>query len=51
MGSIDQDQDPIHDGVVQVVLPDMFLYFLAQSPRVNPDYEVMKQESEDWLLE
>ncbi|MCJ1457315.1 hypothetical protein MMC28_007682 [Mycoblastus sanguinarius] len=38
------------DAVVQVVLPEMFLYFLAQSPRVNPHYEDIRRESEAWLL-
>ena len=36
--------------VVQVVLPEMFLFFLAQSPRVNPHYEDIRRESEAWLL-
>lgn len=38
------------DGVVQVVLPEMFLLFLAQSPRMNPHYEDIRRESEAWLL-
>lgn len=38
------------DAVVQVVLPEMFLFFLAQSPRVNPHYEDIRRESEEWLL-
>ena len=39
------------DTVVQVVLPEMFLLFLAQTPRVNPHYEIIRQESEAWLSE
>ena len=38
------------DAVSQIVLPDMFLLFLAQSPRVNPHYEDIGRESEAWLL-
>lgn len=38
------------DAVVQVFLPEMFLLFLAQSPRVNPHYEDIRRESEAWLL-
>ena len=37
------------DAVAQVVLPEMFLFFLAQSPRVNPHYEDIRRESEAWL--
>ena len=46
-----QDLIPEQDAVVQVVLPEMFLLFLAQTPRVNPHYENIRQESEAWLLE
>lgn len=38
------------DGVVQVVLPEMFLFFWAQSPRANPHYEGVRRESEAWIL-
>ena len=48
MGSMAQKPD--QDAVLQVVLPDMFLWFLAPSPRVNPHYEDMSRESEEWLL-
>ena len=46
-------QDPIseQDAVIKVVLPEMFVLFLAQTPRVNPHYENIRQESESWLLE
>ena len=39
------------DTVVQIILPEMFLFFLAQPPRVNPHYETTRQESEAWLSE
>lgn len=48
MGST--DQNPVPTGLVEIVLPEMFVYFLAQAPRVSPHYEVIKRESEDWLL-
>ena len=47
-GSTEQTLE--QDAVAQVVLPDMFLLFLAQSPRVNPHYENIRRESEAWLL-
>ena len=48
MGSI--EHTPEQPGAVQVTLPEMFLLFLAQSPRVNPHYEAIRRESEEWLL-
>ena len=35
--------------MAQVVLPEMFLLFLAQSPCVNPHYDDTRWESEAWL--
>ena len=32
-----------------VLLPDMFVSFLAQKPRVNPHYATIKAESEAWM--
>ena len=34
---------------ISVLLPDMFVSFLAQKPRVNPHYESVKNESELWI--
>ena len=34
---------------IPVLLPDMFVLFLAQKPRVNPHYETVKTESEAWI--
>ncbi len=34
---------------IPVLLPDMFVSFLAQKPRVNPHYEKVKKESEVWI--
>lgn len=48
MGSI--DHAPEQPDAVQVTLPEMFLFFLAQNPRVNPHYENIRRESEEWLL-
>ena len=36
---------------IPVLLPDMFVSFLAQTPKVNPLYERVKGESEAWLNE
>lgn len=35
--------------LIPVMLPDMFVSFLAQEPKVNPHYERVKAESEAWL--
>ena len=32
-----------------VLLPDMFVSFLAQKPRINPHYDAVKIESEAWI--
>jgi hypothetical protein len=32
-----------------VALPNMFQSFLKQDPTVNPHYEAVKAESEDWI--
>ena len=34
---------------IPVLLPDMFVSFLAQKPRVNPHYERVGRESEAWI--
>lgn len=34
---------------ITVLLPDMFKTFLKQEPLVNPYYEGVKIESEEWL--
>lgn len=34
---------------IPVLLPDMFVSFLAQKPRVNPHYERVRKESEEWI--
>lgn len=36
---------------ITVLLPDMFKAFLKQEPLVNPHYERVKLESEEWLSE
>ena len=33
----------------QVVLPDMFISFMAQQPRLHPRYQEVKRESESWI--
>lgn len=39
------------DGKVAIALPDMFVRFLSEPPRVNPHYERVKAESEAWFAE
>lgn len=36
---------------VTVLLPDMFQTFLKKDALVNPHYEKVKMESEEWLSE
>ena len=36
---------------IPVILPDMFVSFLAQKPKVNPHYEKVRMESEAWINE
>lgn len=36
---------------VTVTIPDMFVLFLSEPPRVNPNYARVKAESEDWFAE
>ena len=34
-----------------VMMPDMFVSFLAIEPQINPNYETAKKESEAWFAE
>jgi len=36
---------------IQVILPDMFMSFLSQPPRLNSNYQKVKIESEAWMVE
>lgn len=36
---------------ITILLPDMFQTFLKQKALVNPHYEGVKIESEEWLSE
>lgn len=40
-----QSQTPTN----QVVMPDLFVSFASQKPRMNPFYECIKFESEAWI--
>lgn len=42
---------PTADGKVQVVMPDIFQSFLKHPPRLNPNYETVRLESEQWTKE
>ena len=33
----------------RVVIPDLFVSFMAQTPKPNPYYDVVKKESETWM--
>ena len=41
----------LDDNRVDVVLPDLFGLFLSDPPRVNPYYDLVKTESEEWFVE
>lgn len=43
------ETDPNNAKRVNVYLPDMFILFLSEPPRVNPHYETVRRESETWL--
>ena len=43
------NQPPLESEMKKVVIPDLFISFVSQRPRVNPHYEVMKKESEAWM--
>ena len=36
---------------VEITLPDMFVSFMALTPKVNPHYERVRAESEAWIIE
>ncbi|KAI1827715.1 isoprenoid synthase domain-containing protein [Xylaria intraflava] len=42
-------QDSSASERVTVQIPDMFVSFLAEPPRVNPNYSTVKVESEAWI--
>lgn len=44
-----EKREDVAEGRVPVLLPDMFVSFLAQKPRINPHYEKIKIESEAWI--
>ena len=43
------DQPPRQREVKRVVIPDLFVSFVSQRPKLNPYYEVVKKESEAWM--
>ncbi|KAL9608737.1 MAG: hypothetical protein Q9167_006455 [Letrouitia subvulpina] len=47
--SVYKDKEDAFQVRIPVLLPDMFVSFLAQKPRVNPHYERVRKESEDWI--
>jgi hypothetical protein len=50
---IDTDSDttppPYIKTMIEVILPDMFVLFLSQPPRVNPGYDRVRKASEAWI--
>ena len=42
----EQNAPPVR---IPVLLPDMFVSFMAREPRVNPHYEKVREESEAWI--
>ena len=43
-------EDGADQGKIPVLLPDMFVSFLARKPRINPHHVTVKAESEAWLV-
>lgn len=43
-----QEENAIN-GKIPILLPDMFVSFMAQKPRVNPHYASVRKESETWI--
>lgn len=37
------------ENVTMATLPDLFVTFIAPEPKVNPHYEEVKRESEEWM--
>ena len=35
--------------VKRVIIPDLFVSFVSQRPKISPYYEVIKKESESWM--
>jgi hypothetical protein len=33
----------------KVIIPDLFVSFVAQRPKPNPHYEEVKKQSEEWM--
>ena len=40
---------PRQSEMKNVLIPDLFVSFVAQRPKPNPYYEVIKKESEAWM--
>ena len=43
------DQPSQRREVKRVVIPDLFVSFISQRPKLNPYYKVVKKESEEWM--
>ena len=43
-------EDGADQGKIPVLLPDMFVSFLARKPKINPHHVTVKAESETWLM-
>ena len=43
------DQSPRQPELNRVIIPDLFVSFISQRPKLNPYYEVIKKESEAWM--
>ena len=43
------EQSPRQPELKRVIIPDLFVSFISQRPKLNPYYEVIKKESEAWM--
>ena len=51
VGSALTNGDVLNPERIEVIIPDMFVSFMAMTPKVNPHYEQARAESEKWIIE
>jgi hypothetical protein len=51
VGSALTNGDVLKPQRIEVIIPDMFVSFMAMTPKVNPHYEQARAESEKWIIE
>jgi hypothetical protein len=51
VGSALTNGDVLKPERIEVIIPDMFVSFMAMTPKVNPHYEQARAASEKWIIE